>query len=288
MADPRLGLLLSLADDEMVIGHRHSEWTGWAPWLEEDLAFSSIAQDEMAHARLLYEVAAPLAGSDPDALAMGRPAEAYRHAVICERPNRDWGYTLARHFLYDNADDVRLAALEGSSFDELAAAVKTIRLEERYHLEHAALWFRRLAEGPVEARQRFAQGLEAAIGEALALFETLPQEGELVSSGVLPRPNEDLLAEWLDRVGARLEDASLDWVLAEHARTGGEMVPTSAGEIEAGPTLSVPGIEHRRGRWVHVGEFGGAGGRHGHHTEDFSELWQEMTGLYRAIPGARW
>ncbi|HYU57528.1 MAG TPA: Phenylacetic acid catabolic protein, partial [Actinomycetota bacterium] len=52
--DPRLTLLLALADDELIIGHRHSEWTGWAPHIEEDLAFSSIAQDEMAHARLLY------------------------------------------------------------------------------------------------------------------------------------------------------------------------------------------------------------------------------------------
>jgi ring-1,2-phenylacetyl-CoA epoxidase subunit PaaC len=286
--DPRLSMLLALADDEMVMGHRHSEWTGWAPWLEEDLAFSSIAQDEMAHARLLYEVAAPLAETDPDGLAMGRPPGEYRHAVLCERPNRDWGYTLARHYLYDNADDVRLAALESSALEELAQAVRTIRLEERYHLEHADLWFRRLAEGPVEARQRFAQGLEAAVGEALALFETLPQEDALLESRVLPRSNEDLLAEWLERIGTQLEEASLDWVLAEHAPTGGEMVPTSTGEIEAGPTLSAPGIEHRDGRWVHVGEFAGAGGRRGRHTEDFAGLWEEMTGLYRAIPGARW
>ena len=55
--DPRLGLIMALADDELILGHRHSEWTGWAPHLEEDLAFSSIAQDEMAHARLLYRLA---------------------------------------------------------------------------------------------------------------------------------------------------------------------------------------------------------------------------------------
>ena len=286
--DPRLTLLLALADDEMVLGHRHSEWTGWAPYLEEDLAFSSIAQDEMAHARVLYEVAQPLTGRDVDALALGRRPQEYRHAVICERPNRDWAYTLARHYLYDTADDVRLAALESSSHEDLAAAVRTIRLEERYHLEHAELWFGRLANGPIEGRQRFAQGLEAAMGEALALFETLPGEDRLLQDGVLLRSSEDQLAAWLERVGNELEAASLDWVLAEHSPAGGEMVPTSAGEIESGPTLSAPGIERRDGRWVHVGEFAGAGGRRGRHTEDFSELWEEMTGLYRAIPGARW
>ena len=287
-ADPRLGVLLSLADDELVLGHRHSEWTGWAPHLEEDLAFSSIGQDEIGHARLLYEIAERLASRDPDDLALGRDPGEYRHAILCERPNGDWGYTIARQYLYDTADDVRLTALESSSFPDLAAAVKTIRLEERYHLEHARQWFDRLTGGPVEARQRLAQGLEAAIGEALALFETLPEEDALISAGVLPRSNEELLSEWLERVGADLDEASLDWVLTSHVRAGGEMVPTSSGEIEAGPTLTVPGIERRDGRWVHVGEFAGQGGRRGRHTEDFTALWEEMTGLYRAVPGATW
>jgi ring-1,2-phenylacetyl-CoA epoxidase subunit PaaC len=286
--DPRLTFLLTLADDELVLGHRHAEWTGWAPYLEEDLAFSSIAQDEMAHARALYEVAEPLHGGSTDDLAFGRPPDAYRHAVICERPNRDWGYSLARHYLYDTADDVRLATLEGSSWSELADLVRTIRLEERYHVEHAELWLARLSSGPVEGRQKLAQGLEAAIGEALAVFEAVPDEEALVEEGVLPRSSEDLLGEWLERVGTRLEEASLDYVLSAHAPAGGEMVPTSTGEIEAGTTLSVPGIERRYGRWVHVGEFAGQGGRQGHHTEDFQAVWEEMTGLYRAVPGATW
>jgi ring-1,2-phenylacetyl-CoA epoxidase subunit PaaC len=286
--DPRLALLLALADDELILGHRHSEWTGWAPYLEEDLAFSSIGQDEIGHARLLYELAEPLSGKEADALALGREPDDYRHAILCERPNGDWGYTIARQYLYDTADDVRLASLERSSFADLAAAVKTIRLEEKYHLEHAAQWFERLANGPVEARQRLAHGLETAIGEALAVFEALPEEKALVADGVLPRPNEELLGEWLGRLGADLDRVSLDWVLTSHASADGEMVPTSSGEIEAGPTLTVPGIERRDGQWVHVGEFGGQGGRGGRHTEDFAPLWEEMTGLYRALPGATW
>ena len=51
--------LLDLADDELVLGWRDSEWTGIAPFLEEDVAFSSIAQNEIGHARALYELAAP-------------------------------------------------------------------------------------------------------------------------------------------------------------------------------------------------------------------------------------
>jgi ring-1,2-phenylacetyl-CoA epoxidase subunit PaaC len=286
--DPRLGLLLTLADDELILGHRHSEWTGWAPYLEEDLAFSSIGQDEIGHARLLYELAEPMAGKDPDALALGRVPEEYRNAILCERPNGDWGYTIARQWLYDEADDVRLAALERSSFAELAAAVKTIRLEERYHLEHAREWFSRLAEGSVEARQRLAEGLETALPEAMALFEALPEEEGLLTDGAMTVSSEAMLGEWIERVGRELEGASLDWVLSAHVRAGGEMVPTSSGEIEAGPTLTVPGIERRDGRWVHVGEFAGQGGRRGRHTEDFTSLWEDLTGLYRALPGATW
>ncbi len=289
MDDPRLELLFALADDELIMGHRHSEWTGWAPHIEEDLAFSSIAQDEMAHARLLYGLAKEATGRDEDSLALGRSASEYRNAVLTERPNRDWGYTLARHYLYDTADEVRLAAVAGSSWAGLAELTEVIRLEERYHLEHARAWFERLANGPQTGRQKLADGFVAAVGEAIALFEPLPGEPELVADGVLPRTSEELLGEWLERLGRDLESVSLDYVLEHHGPIGGEMVPTSTGEIEAGAEeLAVPGIVRRDGRWAHEGAFAGAGGRHGHHSEDFEPLWDEMTRLYREHPGATW
>jgi ring-1,2-phenylacetyl-CoA epoxidase subunit PaaC len=287
--DPRLSLLLALADDELILGHRHAEWTGWAPHIEEDLAFSSIAQDELAHARLLYELAATLDPStDIDRLALGREAGEYRHAVICERPNGDWGYTTARQYLYDTADAYRLDALSRSSWKDLADRVKLMQLEERYHLEHARTWLRRLAGGPVEARQHYADGLAAAVGEAMAIFEPVSGEAELLESGVMTRPSADLLGDWLDEVGRDLEELALDWVLAERPEETGEFVPTSSGQVEAGPTIRVPGLEHRDGRWVHTGAFAGEGGRSGRHTEDFTALWEELTGLYRAHPGASW
>jgi ring-1,2-phenylacetyl-CoA epoxidase subunit PaaC len=289
MDDPRLTLLFALADDELIMGHRHSEWTGWAPHIEEDLAFSSIAQDEMAHARLLYGLAKEATGRDEDSLALGRSANEYRNAVLVERPNHDWGYTLARHFLYDTADAVRLEAVAESSWAELAELTAVIRLEERYHLEHARAWFERLAKGPQTGRQKLADGFVAAVGEAVALFEPLPGEPELVADGVLPRSSEELLGEWLERLGADLEAVSLDYVLEHHGPIGGEMVPTSTGEIEAGAEgLAVPGIIRRDGRWAHEGAFAGAGGRHGRHSEDFDPLWDEMTTLYREHPGATW
>ena len=287
--DARLTLLLALADDELVIGHRHSEWTGWAPHIEEDLAFSSIAQDEMAHARLLYGLAAELTGRSEDELAFGREPAEYRNAVLCERPNRDWAFTIARQYLYDTADAVRLEALAGSSWRVLADVVAVIRLEEKYHLDHAGAWFHRVADGPLEARQQFADGLAAALGEAVALFEPLPGEDALLAKGVLPASSERMLGNWLGGVGDELEAASLDYVLERHTAHGTEMVPTSSGEIAAEDEgFTAPGIARRDGRWVHEGEFTGAGGRNGRHSDDFPPLWDEMTKMHREHPGASW
>lgn len=290
---PRVALLLALADDELVLGHRLSEWTGWVPYVEEDLALSSVAQDEIAHARALFEIASTFDGErDADALALGRDQAEYRHSVICERPNRDFAYTAARHYLYDTADAVRLEALASSSFKDLAQAVAVFRLEERYHLEHARSWFSHLANGPVEARVRFAEALEAAVGEAMAIFEPLPEEEALLDDGTLPRSNDAMLAGWLEDLGRDLEEVGLERVLEAGAEAPvGEMVPTASGAIEATeptPTLRVPGLARRDGRWVHVGEFAGAGGRRGRHSEDFAALWGEMTMLYRSHPGATW
>ena len=54
LKQPLIDLLLALADDEFLLGYWNSEWTGVAPILEEDVASSSIAPDEIGHARLIY------------------------------------------------------------------------------------------------------------------------------------------------------------------------------------------------------------------------------------------
>src|SRR5690242_12281285 len=107
MTEPARALALALADDELVLGYRESEWTGVAPLLEEDVALSSIAQDEIGHARALYLLCAGAADVDAeraDAVAFDRPPEAYRHARLCERPRGDWGEEIARRALYELAD----------------------------------------------------------------------------------------------------------------------------------------------------------------------------------------
>jgi ring-1,2-phenylacetyl-CoA epoxidase subunit PaaC len=132
-------LLLGLADDELVIGWRDSEWTGIAPLLEEDVAFSSIAQNEIGHARAVYE----LLSEDADALAFDRTPDEYRCAPLVQLQLLDWAHTIARRWLYEVADEIRITAL----IPELPLAAKIDR-EEAYHRMHAELWHERLAETP--------------------------------------------------------------------------------------------------------------------------------------------
>ena len=276
--DPRVALLLALADDDLVIGHRHSHWTGVAPHLEEDMAFSSISQDEIGHAVVWYSLAAELTGKDPDALGLGRQPDGYRNAVLLERPNRDWGFTIARHHVYDVFEDVRLTALADSKWSDLANATGAIRREERYHLLHARAWVERLAQGPVEGRHHLSDGFVAALAEAPGLFEALPGEEELVADGVLPVSSEQLRRQWLDAVRTDLAAHDLDHVLGGSAHhLEGEFVATSSGELIASDEADSPS-----------GGGEGLGGRLGHHSADFTELWDEMTGTYRAYPGVTW
>jgi len=144
----RAQLLLSLADDELILGWRDSEWTGIAPTLEEDVAFSSIAQNEIGHARALYELAAVELDSNADALAFDREPDAYRCAPFVELRLLDWAHAIARRYLYEEADRLRLDALRAGDDAELAGLAAKIDREEVYHRLHAEMWAGRLADEP--------------------------------------------------------------------------------------------------------------------------------------------
>ena len=202
-------LLLAMADDEFVLGYWDSEWTGIAPILEEDVAMSSVSQDEIGHARALYELLATLTGRDADEIAYGRPAEGYRHAALMNHARTDWAFTIARRFLYEHADAIRLESLATSSYQPLADLAVKMRREETYHLLHFDLWLRRLSEGSDESHARLAAAIEQLWPDAQTVFAPLAGEAALVSAGVLRESLETLRARWLERVGARLQAASL-------------------------------------------------------------------------------
>ena len=163
----RADLLLPIADDELVVGWRDSEWTGIAPFLEEDVAFSSIAQNEIGHARALYELVAEELGTDVDALAFDRPPSEYRSAPFVElRLVPDWARTIARHFLYETADAVRIDALKASTDGAVAGLAAKIEREEVYHGMHAEMWVDRLRD-----EQRLVEALDELWPYALGVLD---------------------------------------------------------------------------------------------------------------------
>jgi ring-1,2-phenylacetyl-CoA epoxidase subunit PaaC len=147
--------LLEIADDELILGWRDSEWTGIAPFLEEDVAFSSIAQNEIGHARALYELVARERGMTADELAFDRSPDKYSCARIVELRLLDWEKTIARHVLYEEADAARLERLKESDNPEIAGLAAKIDREEAYHRMHAQMWHERL-----QAEPRYVAALE--------------------------------------------------------------------------------------------------------------------------------
>jgi ring-1,2-phenylacetyl-CoA epoxidase subunit PaaC len=242
------GLLLAMADDEFVIGFWDSEWTGIAPVLEEDVAFASLAQDEIGHAQALYQLLADLDGGDPDTIAFGRPPEAYRHARLLDHPRTDWAFSVARRFLYDTADAARLDALAASAYAPLAGVVAKMRREETYHLLHMHAWLERLANGGDESRGRLVTAMERLWPDALCVLAGVDGDDLLVEAGVLAEPLAAVRRRWLGGLAPELERLGLP-----------------------GPPAAPPSGCRGPGR-----------------PDDFRWLWEQFTMVRRADPEAVW
>lgn len=242
-------LLLTLADDEFVLGYWDSEWTGIAPILEEDVAMSSVSQDEIGHAKAWYELLASLTDDDADRIAYGRAPDEYRHAALMNQARTDWAFTVARRFLYEHADAVRLEALARSSHAPVADLAGKMRREETYHLMHFDVWLRRLAEAGGEARERLAAALERLWPDAATVFTPLSGEALLVEAGILPEPMDALRRRWLERVMPACEALGL---------------PTSGADVPPAP-------DGRTRR-----------------TDDFAWLHGELTMVARLEEAATW
>jgi ring-1,2-phenylacetyl-CoA epoxidase subunit PaaC len=177
-------LLLGLADDALLIGWRDSEWTGIAPLLEEDVAFSSIAQNEIGHARAVYQLLA----DDADALAFDRSLDEYCCAPLVELRLLDWAHAIARRWLYEEADEIRISALMQDDDPRVAGLAAKINREEAYHRMHAEMWRERLAETPqfqaaVEDLWPYAVGLlpeEQREALAARVHRSLPSDKVLL------------------------------------------------------------------------------------------------------------
>ena len=207
--------LLRIADDELILGWRDSEWTGIAPSLEEDVAFSSIAQNEIGHARALYELCARELGTTADELAFDRSPDEYECAPLVELRRLDWAHTIARHWLYEEADELRLAALKESDNAEVAGLAAKMDREELYHRLHARMWAERLRgderfESAVTELYPYALGvldgdLRAAYSSRVGLSGSEPQTHERGSH------SPELASLWEEMTSVRRSVPGATW-----------------------------------------------------------------------------
>lgn len=243
-------LLYKLADDQLILGHRNSEWTGFGPILEEDIAFSSMAQDKIGHSLAFYTLLQELGEADPDTVAFTRNASQFHNSQLVELPNGEYDFSLIRHFLYDNAEMIRFEMLSRSSYEPIAKVSTKLRGEVRYHVLHANTWIKNLGTSTEEAILRLQSSLTEALPYALGLFELSKHEHELVESGIYTG-EEAVKTEWLKRIQAVLEKTE----------------------------LKLPDLESITPK---------LGGRYGEHTEHLQPLLDEMAEVFKIDPTAEW
>ena len=200
--------LLFLADDELILAHRDSQWTGHAPILEEDIAFANIAQDELGHASIWYQLLEELSGDNPDELVFFRNANAFRNCQLFELPNGDWARSMMRQYLFDAYELVRSSWLTQSENVPIAQAAAKIKQEEIYHYRHTSNWIRRLGWGTDESNQRMQGSLNYLWPYAYQLFLQTPKEELLVNAGYIPS-SDQMKDEWERLVVPFLEQSNL-------------------------------------------------------------------------------
>jgi ring-1,2-phenylacetyl-CoA epoxidase subunit PaaC len=243
-------LLLAMADDEFVIGFSDSEWTGIAPLLEEDVAMSSLSQDELGHAQAIYRLLSEVVddGRDADAIAYDRPPDGYYHARLLDHARGDWADTIARRYLYETADAARLDALAGSSYEPLRELVAKLRREERYHLMHVSAWLERMTLAGGEPRARLLAALDRLAPDAATVLSPLPNDLALARAGIIDATGGELDTRWRASIGPVFDRLELP------------MPPPVVDPLNA----------------------------RSHHSEAFRWLWGEFTAVRSSDPGATW
>lgn len=243
-------LLYKIADDQLILGHRNSEWTGFGPLLEEDIAFSSMAQDKIGHSLAIYTLLNELGEADPDTLAFTRDAKDFKNCQLVELPNGEYDFSIIRHFLYDTAEALRFEMLSQSLYKPLAELAVKIKGELRYHTMHANYWVKKLGTATEESKARMQQSLRDLLPYATGIFEPSEFENQLIEEKIFAGEVE-LKSRWKNKVAEIISVTDLflsDWA-------------------------TIKPVE---------------GGRRGIHTEHLQPLIDEMGEVFRTDPNTEW
>lgn len=243
-------LLYKIADDQLILGHRNSEWTGMGPLLEEDIAFSSMAQDKVGHSLAFYTLLHELGEQEPDIVAFTRNADQFHNSQFTELPIGDYSFSLIRHFLFDHAELIRFQILSECPVEEIAQVAKKLKGEIKYHVMHANTWVKQLGTSTEEANKKMQEALNEALPYALGIFEPSTYENDIIEAGIYPG-EAAIELKWKENIATVLEQANLK------LPSWNELTPVY-------------------------------GGRTGKHTEHLQPLLEEMSEVFRVDPTADW
>ena len=243
--------LLRLADDRLILGHRLSEWCGHGPILEEDIALANIALDYIGHSASLYELAAEIEdqGRDRDDLVYFRNDVEYKNLKMVELPKGDFGFTIARQFLFSAFSYFLYQQLTDADNEQLSGMASKHLKEVKYHLRHSKQWVLRLGDGTEESHERMQN----------AFNELWTYTGEFF---------------YQDEVDHFLQDQQLAADSSHFKSDWKQLVVDTLKEA----TLEVPDFD----------QFMAEGSRNGIHTEYLGPLLAEMQHLRRSYPDAKW
>lgn len=242
--------VLRLGDNNLILGHRLSEWCSNGPFLEEDIAMSNIALDYLGQTRILYTYAGQLeVGRSEDYYAYERKEDEFTNALLTEMPNGDFAMTIARQLYYSIFAELLLNELVKSKDATLAGyAAKAVK-ETAYHVRHAIDWTLRLGDGTEESRKRMQKGIDDLFMYTGDLFATTENDKQLVAAGIIPDVSS-LKNAWSEKISRVLAEATL--------------------KMPAADTWQMTGSRTNR------------------HTEHLGYILAQMQYVTRAYPGNKW
>lgn len=245
-----LPFAIYMADNTLILGHRLSEWCGYGPVLEQDIAMTNLSLDLIGHARMYFQWAAILEGKGrtEDDIAYLRTEREYTCALLTEQPNGDFAHTIIRQFLFDTWHLPLLEAMVDSPVSELSAIAEKAVKEVRYHYKWSSDWVLRLADGTDESRSRTLTALDDLWMYREELFLPAVFEMQLIQAGFIPDP-ENHRAKSNVLIKNIFDACALD-------------IPANS------PVQK--------------------GGKTGIHTEHLGHLLAELQFMQRAYPGLQW
>lgn len=266
--------VLHLADTNLILAQRNSEWCAHGPILEQDIAITNITLDLIGQARNFYQYAAELinkttpnnAGSSKtpspseraggeaseDSLAYLRTEREFKNLLITELPKGDWAQTILRQFFFSVYQYSLYEQLQKGNDSQLAAIAEKAIKEVTYHIKWSSEWVIRLGDGTDESHQRMLKAIENLWPYTGEFF--IPAEYE---SGLV-----DLISLkeiWLSKIKTVFEEATLPLFSSQNPLLGG------GGDV-----------------------FMQTGGKQGTHTEHLGFILSDLQYLQRTYPGAKW